>query len=245
MTDAHSEVADLVERKLIVYFDDAEERARVFATAIGYDVAPLNLAPNGWHLCLNESDLTLRHPDKQSMRLSLDDIRRRSLSGRRSPLSRACGVRDGMTVLDAFAGWGTDGLTLATLGCRVTCCELQPLVFAMLYDRIKRSEICSLNGIRVDVGELLADRMHCWDVVYLDPMFPLHPKTALPSYPMQVLADIADQSDTREIAEWSFECANQRVVIKNRIKDPPLIRSPDWQIRARSVRFDVYRANRN
>jgi len=245
LNDARSEIAHLVERKLIVYFDNAEERARDFASAIGYDVAPLDLAPSDWHLYLNEFGLTLRHPAKQSMRLSLDDIRKRSLSGRRSPLSRACGVRDGMTVLDAFAGWGTDGLTLATLGCEVTCCELQPLVFAMLYERIRRSEICSLKCLGVDVRELLADRRRGWDVVYLDPMFPLHPKTALPSYPMQVLADIAVQSDAPEIAEWSFECASQRVVIKNRIKDPPLIRVPDWQIRARSVRFDVYRANRN
>ena len=240
MTETRSEAVDL-----IVYFDNAEERARDFTSAIGYDIAPTKFAPNDWYLYLDESDLTLRHPAKQSMRLSLDEIRRRSLSGRRSPLSRACGVREGMTVLDAFAGWGTDGLTLATLGCVVTCCELQPLVFAMLYDRIERFELCSLDCTRIDVRELLADRTRRWDVVYLDPMFPAHPKTALPSYPMQVLADLAEQSDAREIAEWAIERANQRVVVKNRIKAPPVIRAPDWQIRARSVRFDIYRADRN
>ena len=105
---------------MIVYFDNAEERARDFTSAIGYGVAPTKFAPNDWYLYLDESDLTLRHPAKQSMRLSLDEIRRRSLSGRRSPLSRACGVREGMTVLDAFAGWGTDGLTLATLAVSYT-----------------------------------------------------------------------------------------------------------------------------
>ena len=62
---------------------------------------------------------------------------------------------------------------------------------------------------------------------------------------MQVLADLAEQSDAREIAEWSIERADQRVVVKNRIKAPPVIRAPDWQIRARSVRFDIYRADRN
>ena len=60
-----------------------------------------------------------------------------------------------------------------------------------------------------------------------------------------MLADLAEQSDAREIAEWSIERANQRVVVKNRIKAPPVIRDPDWQIRARSVRFDIYRADRN
>jgi len=240
LTETRSEVVDL-----IVYFDSAKARARDFTSAIGYDIAPTQFAPNDWYLYLDESDLALRHPTKQSMRLSLDEIRRRSLSGRRSPLSRACGAREGMTVLDAFAGWGTDGLTLATLGCVVTCCELQPLVFAMLYDRIKRFELRSPHCKRIDVRELLADRTRCWDVVYLDPMFPAHPKTALPSYPMQVLADLAEHSDAREIAEWSIERANQRVVVKNRIKAPPVIRDPDWQIRARSVRFDIYRADRN
>ena len=235
----------MVNRESIVYFDRAEARARDFASMIGYTAAPKNQAPDDWHLFFGDSDLTLRHPFRPSVRLSLDDVRRRSLSGRRSPLAKACGVREGTTVLDAFAGWGTDGLTLATLGCLVTCCELQPLVFAMLYDRIKRFKPSPPQCLRGDVCELLTNTGQSWDVVYVDPMFPPHPKTALPSHAVQVLADLAEPSDAREIVERSFERANQRVVVKNRKKEPPIIGPPDWQIRARTVRFDVYRTDRN
>ena len=235
----------MVKQESIVYFDRAEARARDFASMIGYTVAPKNQAPDDWYLFLGDSDLTLRHPFRRSVRLSLDDVRRRSLSGRRSPLAKACGVREGTTVLAAFAGWGTDGLTLATLGCVVTCCELQPLVFAMLYDRIKRFRPSPPHCLRGNVCELFANIDQRWDVVYFDPMFPPHPKTALPSHALQVLADVAEQSDAREIVERSFDCANQRVVVKNRKKEPPIVSSPDWQIRARTVRFDVYRTDRN
>ena len=82
-----------------------------------------------------------------------------------------------------------------------------------------------------------------FDVVYLDPMFGEHPKTAMPAKQMQVLAELAAETPRREVVELidaARRVASSRVVVKRRASAEALDR-PDWCIRARSVRFDVYR----
>ena len=81
-----------------------------------------------------------------------------------------------------------------------------------------------------------------FDVVYLDPMFGEHPKTALPAKPMQVLATLGrhiSNSEVVDLIDDARRIALSRVVIKRRASAATL-GQPDWRIRARSVRFDVY-----
>jgi 16S rRNA (guanine1516-N2)-methyltransferase len=85
-----------------------------------------------------------------------------------------------------------------------------------------------------------------YDVVYLDPMFPGRSKRALPGKRLQVLAALA-VADPRPLSLWleaAVAAARHRVVLKRRSKDP-LVARPDWQIRGRTVRFDVYRGERS
>ena len=82
-----------------------------------------------------------------------------------------------------------------------------------------------------------------FDVVYLDPMFGEHPKTALPGKAMQALAGLVAETPVHEIVELIDEArgvASSRVVVKRRA-NAEVLGQPDWRIRARSVRFDVYR----
>ena len=106
------------------------------------------------------------------------DIQARIKAGRRGELARAClGNRDSMLVLDAFAGFGVDGLTLAGLGADVTLVEKNVLVWLML-----RSIAWGHPRVAIhfaDSAELLQSEKN-WDVVYLDPMFLPAKKSALP-----------------------------------------------------------------
>lgn len=180
--------------------------------------------------------------------MELPDIRRRVRQGRRLALARACDARPGLRVHDALAGWGTDGLVLAALGCRVHLSEINPEVHRVLDSRL-RTESDRLLGARSEsiswTHEDARDRWRTggdFDVVYLDPMFGEHPKTALPAKQMQVLADLAGVMSAGEIVElieMARRVASSRVVVKRRASAEALGR-PDWQIRARSVRFDVY-----
>ena len=49
-----------------------------------------------------------RGGDDRGVRLDADDVARRLRQGSRLGLARACGVRRGLTVLDAMAGLGAD-----------------------------------------------------------------------------------------------------------------------------------------
>jgi 16S rRNA (guanine1516-N2)-methyltransferase len=175
------------------------------------------------------------------------EVRRRI---RQTPeLVRACGIRPGMRVLDAMAGWGLDGLVLAAAGARVTMVEREPLVQALQEDLVRRLEIGGVESLRGD-GFLLLEERPDFDVVYLDPMFPERGKQALPGKRMQYLAALigADgategRAGERPLEVWiarAIEVARHRVVVKRRLRDHAGL-APDWQIRGRSIRYDVYR----
>ena len=178
--------------------------------------------------------------------MRLPDIRRRARQGRRLALARACDARPGLRVHDALAGWGTDGLVLAAMGCQVHMSERHAEVHAILDARM-RDEV----GVEQDrVSWAYEDARDRWDtgavfdVVYLDPMFGKHPKTALPAKHMQLLAELADEMSDQDVVELiagARRAASSRVVVKRRARALP-IGEPDWRIRAKSVRFDVYRA---
>ena len=130
------------------------------------------------------------------------DVRRRVRQGRAAPLARACDARPGLRVHDALAGWGTDGLVLAGWGCRVHMSERHPEVFAILDARLR-----DVLGDEDPVSWAFEDARRCWrdprmfDVVYLDPMFGRHPKTALPAKRMQVLAELVPDMADGEVCE--------------------------------------------
>lgn len=180
--------------------------------------------------------------------MQLPDVRRRVRQGRRLALARACDARPGLRVHDALAGWGTDGLVLAALGCRVHLSENNAEVHRILDARLRAESDRLVGEGPGSISWAHEDARDRWraggefDVVYLDPMFGEHPKTALPAKQMQVLANLAGDMSAAEIVELieaARRVASFRVVVKRRASAEALGR-PDWQIRARSVRFDVY-----
>ena len=145
-------------------------------------------------------------------------------------------------MLDATAGWGTDGLALARLGCRVRMLETHPQVFAMLDDRLRRSGVSAATEWADARSRMRGADRERYDVVYLDPMFPPRNKTALPARPLQVLREIVgeDTPDASELLALARRCALGRVVMKQRAHGPT-VGDPDWRVTGRTVRFDVYR----
>ena len=91
---------------------------------------------------------------------------------------------------------------------------------------------------------LADDSVH--DVICLDPMFPQRRKRALPGKRMQYLGALLEQSgqevepDAAGMVLLARPHARSRVVLKRRLKDPPT-GAPDWSLKGRSVRYDVFR----
>ena len=174
------------------------------------------------------------------------EIQRRASSRVPTDLVRACGIQlEGRRVLDACAGFGSDGLLLAQRGAQVSLVERQRLVWIMLEERARH--IANAQTICADASQVLGDHerhAQAWDVVLLDPMFGPTNKRALPNRGLQHLRELTDplgtqQEDLLSLLTQSRQRCKGRVVLKRRLKDSVLER-PDFQIKAKSVRFDVY-----
>ena len=184
--------------------------------------------------------------DARGLCLDVDDVRRRLRQGRQLALAKACGVGpEPPRVLDAMAGFGLDGITLACLGCRVTLVERHPLLAELLTDAVERVRH-AVDTAAIDVrccdARAVLDEGRAFDCIYLDPMFPERDKTALPRRSAQMLARLVGppDDDLDEFVQRAISLATRRVVVKRRRHDVATA-SADWEIVGRSVRFDVYR----
>ena len=146
-----------------------------------------------------------------------------------------------MLVLDAFAGFGVDGLTLAGLGADVTLVERNLVVWLML-----RSIACGHPSVAIHYADSfnLFHSGDAWDVVYLDPMFLPTKKSALPKRDLQILREISDVAPSskkylEQLIEIAKDSATDRVVLKRRKNDPEVAR-PNFSIRSKTICFDVF-----
>ncbi len=181
------------------------------------------------------------------LRLRDKELQQRWRGG--SLLAQACGVkRGGHSVLDPFAGFGLDALTLVHGGNEVSAGEKHPLVWLMQTEFAQRMQL-ALDSALTDAVAFMRQTERQWDIVYLDPMFPARRKRALPNLALQHLQQLTLSSDQSAQTEPGADIelylslakahAQRRVVLKRRVKDPT-IGQPAHQLSGQAVRFDVY-----
>ena len=218
-------------------------RVPVGRYAEAFALRPVGRPPEGpgIQLYYDEDGMALAHGgERRLFRLRLDRIKARAAQS--LLLARACGAGKRPSVADLFAGWGTDGLSLALKGCAVKLVERSPFVWALLDDFVARHDLPA-TVIRAEAGTWCQAHRNGVDVAYLDPMFPPRRKQALPDQSMQLLRELAERDELSldERLEQARAVARRRVVVKRRIHDPAASR-PAWQLRGGRIRFDVYRA---
>jgi len=160
-------------------------------------------------------------------------------------------TRATLHVADATAGLGQDAFVLASLGCRVTLFERNPVIHALLADGLARAALNVDCAVIVERMRLLEGNSIDWlgqadaeaaDIVYLDPMFPHRDKSALVKKEMQVFRTIVgDDEDSGQLLAGALERARYRVVVK-RPRKAPAIEGPEptTRIEGKSSRYDVY-----
>lgn len=225
----------------LFYHPDARAIAEPFAGA--FRLERRETAPpshRGFYLWAVDDRLELRRSDERhGAWVSAAEVARRAAQG--NLLRRACLPRGAKPLLlDAMSGWGVDGLVLAMAGAEVIQVERHPALWALAQD-LARRQCMNVKGFCADAFSVLSGP-EVWDVVYLDPMFPVRNKRALPVKRMQWTAELT-APDPRPLADWlnaARERARDRVVLKRRRRDPVTV-VPDWQIAGTTVRYDVYR----
>ena len=166
-------------------------------------------------------------------------------------LARSVGLhkRRGLSILDATAGLGRDGVLLARLGGHLTLVERHPVIFALLDDGLRRAaqapwfKAMTIQWRHAQSLDFL-EGAKTYDVIYLDPMFPARRKTARVKKDMHMLgALLGPDSDIEPLFLLALKRAKMRVVVKRpRLSGPIIERGPkvDVTFQGKRCRFDVY-----
>lgn len=219
-------------------------------------------------LCVGEKGIELRDlaagGERPQMRLCrplrVDFVtgstafRKRSANQRRQLIARAIGLQKGTcTLFDATAGLGRDMFLFACLGCSVTAVERSPILSALLRDGLARAAESNVTGLRAIVDRIaLLSGDSCGvlhnlpqearpDVVYIDPMYPSSPKSALAKKEMRVCRRlVGDDDDATALLAVARKVANRRVVVKRHRHAAPLAPDASVTYKGTVVRYDAY-----
>jgi len=174
---------------------------------------------------------------------------------RHDGLAKAVGLDrypNGLHVLDATAGMGTDAYLLAAKGCRVTLVEKHPVMAALLADGLRRAardpaqaEILARMQLQAgDAHQVLAQLPQdaLPDVITLDPMFPPRQKSALVKKDMALMQGLLPPNDdVATLLALAREKAGKRVVLKRpgKAEKTPAVK-PDFQVPGKACHFQVF-----
>jgi len=222
-----------------------------------------NAVSSSWTLLVKPLELSLIRPDGLSIAIDFihgKGIRRaREANFKSQPLARALGLQklrkhhdQTPTVIDATAGFGTDGWMIASLGCKVRLLEASPVLATMLTHALNKALTTALtnahnsahaaalnntNGnynkgnpahnisvINTDSVQYLNDNDNAGaDIIYLDPMYPPTRSKALVKKGMQLLHDlIGPDNNGAQLLSTALNRAKYRVVVKRPRGAPPL-----------------------
>lgn len=177
---------------------------------------------------------------------------------RKSPIARAVSV-PGKTfeethVVDATGGLGVDAFTLAFLGFKVTVIERDPIIYTLLQDGYQRGVQCQdtkkvlermtlIHSDSFDYFNSVLSRPpseNDVDVVFLDPMYPLKDKVALPKKAMMIARRFLPKtSSLEEFIEISRKVSKYKVVLKRPYYEKS--QNPETTTYSgRSTNFEVY-----
>lgn len=200
----------------------------------------------------NKLSLLWQQPKQQTI-LNVDFLQgalahrqRQHLRG--EAIARAVGIKGNYrpTVVDATAGLGRDAFILASLGCDVKLIEQHPIIAALLQDGLQRLQTQQTLPMHFLVGNaliVLPTLKEKPDVIYLDPMFPPRPNSALVKKNMQILQMLChiQPANEAELLTAALQVATKRVVVKRPVYAAPLNElTPDFVIKTKAQRFDVY-----
>lgn len=175
-------------------------------------------------------------------------------AGRKSELLlQACKITQEMKVVDATAGFGHDGLILASTGARATLIEQNPIMALLLFYEHQSMKAHKnwqklLGRVHIIFGSALEwlPRLSRVDLVYLDPMFPQNSHQAKVGKRMQILHHLLcppSLNQERALLDAAKLSVDERakVVVKRPVGAEYLARRQPVQSYANAaLRFDVY-----
>lgn len=188
------------------------------------------------------------HPVFVDFEAQLKEWKKQRLSPKSDLLAKACAVAPGKKIFDVTLGLGNDSLKLVHFGADVMAIEKQPLMYELVNDALERYNQAQEKKLALDIhfgdGLLRAkEYVSSIDVFYMDPMFQLDKRTALPKKKMQFLSDIIGENSDEEFLPLVrfLQDHKKRIVIKRHPSAPVFGGlKPKSVFEGKSIRFEVF-----
>lgn len=163
--------------------------------------------------------------------------------------ARIRGARGPLSAVDATAGLGEDSILLAAAGYRVTLCERDEVIAALLRDALERAAndarladvAARMTLVEGDAVATLEQLEASPDLVFLDPMFPERRRRAATNKKLQLFQRLERPCENEEALMRAALAAHPRkVVVKRPLKGPYLAGvKPSSSLAGKVVRYDI------
>ena len=163
--------------------------------------------------------------------------------------TRIRGARGPLSAVDATAGLGEDSILLAAAGYRVTLCERDEVIAALLRDALERAAndarladvAARMTLVEGDAVATLEQLEASPDLVFLDPMFPERRRRAATNKKLQLFQRLERPCENEEALMRAALAAHPRkVVVKRPLKGPYLAGvKPSSSLAGKVVRYDI------
>ena len=159
--------------------------------------------------------------------------------------------RTKLKIFDATAGSLMDTIIFLKLGHKVVACEQSKILIKLLSDGIVRAReeysffenLTLINEDSANIIELHKDS----DIFYFDPMFNKTKRNLKRSGILQKISNILIHEKLQDTSKDIFSSMQKsnfkKIIVKRPINSKPLDEKINYQVKGKSIRFDIYIKN--
>ena len=142
-----------------------------------------------------------------------------------------------------------DSLIFLSLGHQVVAVEQSKIIYLLTNDAIHRAQdtipflrnIKLMNANSIDV---FTKSDEVFDVVYLDPMYPLMKKNIKKSGELDIVRSILEieriPADKNSLIDNFIKLDYKKLILKRPLKSEKLYSNINYQVKGKTTRFDIY-----
>ena len=155
-------------------------------------------------------------------------------------LKKALGkAKTPLNIFDATAGLLSDSMIFLSLGHNVVAVEQSKIIYLLLEDAIRRAKdsMPFLSNIKLING-------NSFDVIYLDPMYPILKHNIKKSGELDVIRSILEienlSNDEDSMINDFMRLDYKKIILKRPLKSKKIYSNINYQVKGRTTRFDIY-----
>ena len=165
-------------------------------------------------------------------------------------LKKALGkTKESLYIFDATAGLLADTLIFLSLGHRVVAVEQSKIITLLVNDAIRRAKntipflknIKLIHGNSIDIFKKLNAG---FDIVYLDPMYPVIKKNVKKSGDLDTVKSILKiekiSTDENILIDNFIKTDYKKLILKRPLKSKKIYSNINYQVKGKTTRFDIY-----